>query len=269
MTDSNNIELSGKYVETIAFGETVKAFVPDSLPPNLNLASPNLLRRLTEANRAIGRLDGIKDMLPDPDLFLYFYVRKEALVSSQIEGTQSSFSDLLLFEAGEIPSVPADDVGKVTNYVAAMNLGLERLKSIPLSSRLLRELHAVMMRGVRGESKNPGEFRRSQNWIGGLRPGKAHFVPPPPHQVAELMSDLEKFIHADTLAEAPLVKAALAHVQFETIHPFLDGNRLKHRCTKVLRMKVSQCTFADFPNPSGRAAGINDISISHKLSPFI
>lgn len=224
MKDSANTELSGKYIETIAFGETVKAFVPDPLPPNLNLASPHLLRRLTEANRALGRLDGIKDMLPDPDLFLYFYIRKEALVSSQIEGTQSSFSDLLLFEADEMPSVPADDVGEVTNYVAAMNLGLERLKSIPLSSRLLRELHAVMMRGVRGESKNPGEFRRSQNWIGGLRPGKAHFVPPPPNQVAELMSDLEKFIHADTLAEAPLVKAALAHVQFETIHPFLDGN---------------------------------------------
>ena len=127
-------------------------------------------------------------MLPNADLFLYFYVRKEALLSSQIEGTQSSFSDLLLFEADETPNVSVDDVGEVTNYVAAMNLGLE--------------LHAVLMRGVRGETKNPGEFRRSQNWIGGTRPGNARFVPPPPDKVTELMSDLEKFIHADELREA-------------------------------------------------------------------
>ena len=141
-------------------------------------------------------------MLPNADLFLYFYVRKEALLSSQIEGTQSSFSDLLLFEADETPNVSVDDVGEVTNYVAAMNLGLERLQTLPLSSRLLKELHAVLMRGVRGETKNPGEFRRSQNWIGGTRPGNARFVPPPPDKVTELMSDLEKFIHADELREA-------------------------------------------------------------------
>lgn len=224
MTDSRKPKMSGHFAQTIAFGETVKAFVPYPLPPQLDLGAPNLLRHLTEANRALGRLDGVKDMLPDPDLFLYFYVRKEALVSSQIEGTQSSFSDLLLFEAEEQPTVPTDDVGEVTNYVEAMNLGLERLKQLPISARLLRELHAVLMRGVRGETKNPGEFRRSQNWIGGSRPGTAHFVPAPPDQVSGLMSDLEKFIHSDKLAEAPLIKAALAHVQFETIHPFLDGN---------------------------------------------
>ena len=215
---------SGHYVETVAFDESVRAFVPYPLPPALNLASPALLKRLSDANRALGRLDGIKDLLPNPDLFLYFYVRKEALLSSQIEGTQSSFSDLLLFEADETPEVSVDDVGEVTNYVAAMNLGLERLNTLPISSRLIRELHAVLMRGVRGEHKSPGEFRRSQNWIGGTRPGNARFVPPPPNKVEELMSDLEKFIHADELAEAPLIKAALVHVQFETIHPFLDGN---------------------------------------------
>ena len=221
---SESQQLSGQYVETVAFGETVRAFVPNALPPQIDLAAPKTLKRLNEANRALGRLDGIKDLLPNPDLFLYFYVRKEALLSSQIEGTQSSFSDLLLFEADETPRVSVDDVGEVTNYVAAMNLGLERLDRLPISTRLLKELHAVLMQGVRGENKSPGEFRRSQNWIGGTRPGNAHYVPPPPNQVVELMSDLEKFIHSDELAEAPLVKAALAHVQFETIHPFLDGN---------------------------------------------
>ncbi len=236
MVDSSNTTLSGHYVETAAFGETVRAFVPDVLTPKLDLSAPALLSRLTEANRALGRLDGIKDMLPDLDLFLYFYVRKEALVSSQIEGTQSSFSDLLLFEADELPTVSADDVGEVANYVAAMNLGLKRLGELPISSRFLKELHAVLMRGVRGETKNPGEFRRSQNWIGGTRPGNAHFVPAPPNKVTALMSDLEQFIHSETLAEASLIKAALVHVQFETIHPFLDGNGRLGRLLIVLML---------------------------------
>ena len=183
-------------------------------------------------------------MLPNADLFLYFYVRKEALLSSQIEGTQSSFSDLLLFEADEAPNVSPDDVGEVTNYVAAMNLGLERLNKLPLSSRLLRELHAILMQGVRGETKNPGEFRRSQNWIGGSRPGNARFVPPPPDKVPDLMSDLEKFIHADDLAEAPLIKAALVHVQFETIHPFLDGNGRLGRLLIALILVESEALSA-------------------------
>lgn len=235
---------SGRYVETIAFGEKVSAFLPNALPPEINLASPSLLKRLNEANRALGRLDGIKDMLPNADLFLYFYVRKEALLSSQIEGTQSSFSDLLLFEADEAPNVSPDDVGEVTNYVAAMNLGLDRLNKLPLSSRLLRELHEVLMQGVRGETKNPGEFRRSQNWIGGSRPGNARFVPPPPDKVPDLMSDLEKFIHADDLAEAPLIKAALVHVQFETIHPFLDGNGRLGRLLIALMLVESEALSA-------------------------
>lgn len=224
MTQNQNNELSGHFIETAAFGETVRSFMPAPLPPTINLAKPEILRRLTEANRALGRLDGIKDLLPNPDLFLYFYTRKEALLSSQIEGTQSSFSDLLLFEANETPHSSIDDVGEVSNYVAAMKLGLAQLNTMPLSTRLLKEIHAVLMRGVRGQNKSPGEFRRSQNWIGGTRPGRAQFVPPPPNQVEALMSDMEKFIHADTLSEAPLVKAALVHVQFETIHPFLDGN---------------------------------------------
>ncbi len=235
---------SGHYVETVAFGETVRAFVPDNLPPEIDLGEPRLLRRLTEANRALGRLDGIKDLLPNPDLFLYFYVRKEALLSSQIEGTQSSFSDLLLFEADETPRVSADDVSEVSNYVSAMNLGLRRLNELPLSTRLLKEMHAVLMRGVRGENKNPGEFRRSQNWIGGTRPGRAQFVPPPPDQVTAFMSDLEKFIHADILSEAPLIKAALVHVQFETIHPFLDGNGRLGRLLIALMLVESESLSA-------------------------
>ena len=235
---------SGHYVETVAFGETVRAFVPDNLPPEIDLGEPRLLRRLTEANRALGRLDGIKDLLPNPDLFLYFYVRKEALLSSQIEGTQSSFSDLLLFEADETPRVSTDDVSEVSNYVSAMNLGLRRLNELPLSTRLLKEMHAVLMRGVRGENKNPGEFRRSQNWIGGTRPGRAQFVPPPPDQVTALMSDLEKFIHADILSEAPLIKAALVHVQFETIHPFLDGNGRLGRLLIALMLVESESLSA-------------------------
>ena len=216
---------TGDFVRTQHEGEVVEAFVPNALPPRLDLSAPDLFRRVTKANLNLGRLDGIRTTLPNIDLFLYFYVRKEALLSSQIEGTQSSFSDLLLFEAdAAAPSVSVDDVTEVTNYIAAMNEGLERLRSLPISMRLLRELHAILMRGVRGQHKRPGEFRTSQNWIGGSRPGNAHFVPPPPDRVVDLLSDLERFIHSDTLSEAPLVKAALVHVQFETIHPFLDGN---------------------------------------------
>ena len=220
--------LTGRYVNTAAprelGGQSIRAFVPHALPPKIDLSHPDLLRRLTEANRALGRLDGIRDMVPNPDLFLYFFIRKEALLSSQIEGTQSSLSDLLLIEADAAPNVAYDDVAEVTNYVTAMNYGLERLQDIPLSTRLIREMHGLLMQGVRGRNKNPGEFRTTQNWIGGLLPGVASFVPPPPQHVVPLMSDLEKFIHANTLSEAPLIKAAFVHVQFETIHPFLDGN---------------------------------------------
>jgi Fic family protein len=183
-----------------------------------------LYKPLDQAMKALGALDALAKLLPDIGLFLFMYVRKEALVSSQIEGTQSSLSDLLLFENAENPLVPLDDVEEVCNYIAALNHGLERMQEgFPLSIRLIREMHKILLRGGRGANKDPGEFRRSQNWIGGIRPGKALYVPPPPELVAGLMSDLEKFIHDDHKLPT-LVKAALIHVQFETIHPFLDGN---------------------------------------------
>lgn len=203
--------------------EPFRAFVPKALPPDPPLRIEGALaRRLERAGIALGRLDGLISLLPDPSLFLYTYVRQEAVLSSQIEGTQSSLSDLLLFEIEEAPGVPIVDVHEVSNYVRAMEHGLERLKEgFPLSNRLLREIHAILLEGVRGGEKDPGEFRRSQNWIGGSRPGNARYVPPPPERVPELMSDLEKFLHAEIPV---LVKAGIAHAQFETIHPFLDGN---------------------------------------------
>jgi Fic family protein len=170
-------------------------------------------------------LDGVATILPSTPLFPYMYVRKEALLSSQIEGTQSSLSDLLLFENHEIPQVPLDDVAEVSNYVAAIEHGLKRLRGgFPMSLRLIREMHAILLQSGRGASHQPGEFRRSQNWIGGTRPGNALFVPPPPDRLHECLDAFEKFLHANDRQLPPLVKAGLAHVQFETIHPFLDGN---------------------------------------------
>jgi len=181
-------------------------------------------RQLEQALLACGRLDAITGLLPDPDLFLYAYVRREAVLSSQIEGTQSSLSDLLLFELEEAPGVPLDDVVEVSNYVAALEHGIVRLgEGFPLCVRLIREIHAQLLSRGRGANKQPGEFRTSQNWIGGTRPGNARFVPPPPQEVEPCMAALERFLH-DPAAPGTLVKAALAHVQFETIHPFLDGN---------------------------------------------
>ncbi len=202
------------------------AFVPSALPPKpplaLTTADQNLLER---ANRALGKLDGMTSLLPDTSLFIYAYVRKEALGSSQIEGTQSSFADLLLFENDQVPGVPLEDVREVSDYVAALDHGIKRLRSgFPLSLRLVREIHGVLLRGGRGSNKTPGEFRRSQVWIGGSRPGNARFVPPPTDRVVECMGALEKFLHGNPVETPTLLKAALAHVQFETIHPFLDGN---------------------------------------------
>jgi Fic family protein len=205
-------------------GERVRAFVPNPLPPDLELSN-DLRRALDAALLALGRLDGISAFLPDPDVFLYTYVRKEAVLSSQIEGTQSSLSDLLRAELDEAPGVPLDDVAEVSNYVAALHHGLARLRGgFPISNRLLREMHEILLRSGRGAAKQPGEFRRSQNWIGGTRPGNAAFVPPPPERVEELMAALERFLHGQPVDTPPLLKAGLAHVQFETIHPFLDGN---------------------------------------------
>lgn len=218
--------LTGHYEITHVASETVRSFVPDPLPPEPPLVLDGPRQVLLErALLALGRLDSVATLLPDPHLFLYAYVRKEALLSSQIEGTQSSLSDLLLFELEEAPGVPMDDVVEVSNYVAALEHGLERLKGgFPVSNRLIREVHAKLLSRGRGSDKLPGEFRRSQNWIGGTRPGNTRFVPPPPHAVDECMRDLERFIHNEQTPLPALVKAAMAHVQFETIHPFLDGN---------------------------------------------
>ena len=211
---------------SIVGGERVRAYVPEPLPPVPALDIDGSLRdRLDAALLALGRLDSVSTLLPDTHVFLYMYVRKEAVLSSQIEGTQSSLSDLLLYEASESPGVPLDDVVEVSNYVAAMEHGLDRIRhGFPLSNRLVREIHAILLRGGRGAEKSPGEFRRSQNWIGGSRPGNARFVPPPPDEVPACMGALERWLHDDPERTPTLLKAALSHVQFETIHPFLDGN---------------------------------------------
>jgi len=220
-------ERAGRVVAVQPGPEGYSAFVPAPLPPDPPVRIDSRTQALLdEANQALGRLDGVTLLLPDPGQFLYSYIRKEAVLSSQIEGTQSSLSDLLLFENEAAPGVPLDDVEETSNYIAAMTHGLHRIESgeLPLSNRLLREVHALLMSGVRGGDKAPGEFRRSQNWLGGTRPGNARFVPPPPPEVVPAMSDLEKFLHDDPEPTPILIKAALAHVQFETIHPFLDGN---------------------------------------------
>jgi Fic family protein len=212
-------------VTTAVGGERVRAFVPPPLPPVPPIRMAGLLRLLEEANRAVGRLDGVTSILPGPPLFIYMYVRKEAVLSSQIEGTQSSLSDLLLFESEEAPGVPLDDVQEVSNYVAAMTHGLSRLRDgFPLSLRLIREIHQVLLAKGRGSAQEPGEFRHSQNWVGGTRPGNALYVPPPPNLVMACMGDLETFLHASAPDLPLLIKAALIHLQFESIHPFLDGN---------------------------------------------
>ena len=221
------MKATGTYITTSTAGESFKAFVPAPLPPSPSLQLTERDHDLIEkANRALGRLDGVTSMLPDVSLFIYFYVRKEAVLSSQIEGTQSSFSDLLLHEEHLAPAVPLDDVQEVSNYVAAMNHGPKRLRQdqFPLSIRLIREMHKVLLAKGRGSDKTPGEFRRSQNWLGGTRPGNARFVPPPPDRLTGCLDNLEKFLHDQPGRTPVLIKAALAHVQFETIHPFLDGN---------------------------------------------
>ena len=215
-----------RYVTSLVSGERVRSFVPAPLPPDprtLDLAS--LQNILAEANQAIGRLDGMTSAFPDLNLFLYSYVRKEAVLSSQIEGTQSSLSDLLLYENAETPGVPLEDVREVSNYVAALNHGLKRLRGgFPLSLRLIREIHEVLLAKGRGSHAQPGEFRRSQNWIGGTRPGNAVYIPPPPEYVMDCLGDLEMFLHNEKRSLPLLIRAGLVHAQFETIHPFLDGN---------------------------------------------
>ncbi|HGY90473.1 MAG TPA: Fic family protein [Planctomycetes bacterium] len=217
---------TGHYDVTPFDGESVRAFLPAPLPPDPPLVLDGSLQpTLEKATLALGRLDAVSTLLPEPSLFLYSYVRKEAVLSSQIEGTQSSLSDLLLFELEEAPGALIDDVQEASNYVAALTHGLERLRNgFPLSSRLIREIHRVLLAHGRGADKDPGEFRRSQNWIGGTRPGNAAFVPPPHVALADCMTSFERFLHAEDDGLPVLVRVGLAHVQFETIHPFLDGN---------------------------------------------
>lgn len=217
---------TGRYEVTTTVGERVEAFVPNPLPPQPRLdLSGDIHARIERAALSLGRLDGVSVLLPDTSLFLYSYVRKEAVLSSQIEGTQSSLSDLLLFEIDQAPGVPVDDVVEVSGYVRALEHGLARLRGgLPVSARLIKEMHARLLERGRGSDRQPGEFRRSQNWIGGTRPGNAHFVPPPHTEVPGCISELERFVHDEDNDLPRLVTAGLVHAQFETIHPFLDGN---------------------------------------------
>ncbi len=228
MTMQSPSSPTGHYIVTVVGGEEVRAFVPTPLPPSPPLLMDGpLVMALDEASRALGRFDGAVRHLPDATLLIYSYVRKEAVLSSQIEGTHSSLTDLMRHELGAAPGVPLDDVLEVSRYVAALDHAVARMADpagLPLCNRLLREAHRILLTGARGADKRPGEFRTSQNWIGGRRPGTAVFVPPPATEAHEAISELEKFLHADDDHLPPLVRAGLAHVQFETIHPFLDGN---------------------------------------------
>jgi Fic family protein len=230
--------LQGRYLKVATAGESFQAFVPAPLPPRPAIDwTPALRGRFDAALVALGRLDAVTDLLPNAALLLYSFVRKEAVLSSQIEGTQSSLADLLLFEIDEQPGVPIDDAREVSRCVAALAHGVQRLREgFPLCLRLLREMHAVLMDHPRGVGKAPGEFRRSQVWIGGTRPGNAVFVPPPADALADCLGDFERFLHDLPEATPALVKAGLAHVQFETIHPFLDGNGRIGRLLIVLQL---------------------------------
>lgn len=218
--------LQGRYLKLATAGESFKAFVPAPLPPQSAVDwTPALRVRFDAALLALGRLDAVTDLLPNASSLLYSFVRKEAVLSSMIEGTRSSLADLLLFELDEQPGVPVEDAREVSRYVAALEHGLTRLhEGFPLSLRLIREVHEVLLGGGRGSKLTPGEFRSSQVWIGGTRPGNAVFVPPPANEVADCLKHLERFLHDQPEVTSPLLKAALAHVQFESIHPFLDGN---------------------------------------------
>jgi len=216
---------AGTFRRAVTGDEAYYVFYPKPLPPDPPLEIEPLQDLADRANQALGRLDGVTLLLPNADQFLYSYIRKEAVLSAQIEGSQSSLSELLLFEHEDAPGVPSREIAEPLNYVGAMYHGLERIEGgFPLSNRLIKEIHERLVAGVRGGDKTPGDFRTSQNWIGGTRPGNARFVPPPPEEVVPAMSDLEKFLHDQPLKTPILIKAALSHAQFETIHPFLDGN---------------------------------------------
>jgi Fic family protein len=219
---------TGRYVTTTVAGEPVKAFVPDPLPPRLTVKGlQELSEPLREAEAALARLGLAGEIIPSINWFVYAFVRKEALLSSEIEGTQATLVDVLAWEQTDQPGASSiEDIEEVTNYVAAVNYAFEQIRSpkgAPISVRLFNDCHRMLMQGVRGANKQPGEIRRSQNWIGGTRPGNAVFVPPPPERIVDLLGDLERYIHGKHDL-APLLRVALVHVQFETIHPYLDGN---------------------------------------------
>ena len=202
-----------------------KAFVPESFPPkDLLIWDEDLIMLLSNADRAIGKLNAIDELVPDVDFFIFMYVTKEASLSSQIEGTQATMIDYFKAEAKLMDKELASDVDEIKNYINAMNYGFKRLKKLPMSCRLMKEIHGVLLKGVRGQHRTPGKFRKTQNWIGGPTIETAVFVPPPPHDMLNAISDLEKFFHITSKKYPPLIKAGLIHAQFETIHPFLDGN---------------------------------------------
>lgn len=223
-----NKRVTGTYIKCSVNEDPYSAFVPFPLPPNPPLRLDDSMCDLMEkANRALGRLDGVTALLPDTHLFTYFYVRKEAVLSSQIEGTQSSLQELLLFEIDDAPGAPLDDVQVVSSYVRALNHGIQSIrdeKGLPLSLRLLRDMHGILLKEGRGSEKTPGEFRRSQNWVGGTKPSNAKYVPPPRERLDDCLDYFEKFLYDKPARTPVLIKAALAHVQFESIHPFQDGN---------------------------------------------
>lgn len=235
---------AGSFVRQQGGPEGYKAFVPKPLPPAL-VMDDGLVRLHEAAALALGQLAGASAHL-DPDRLLYMYVRKEAVLSSRIEGTRSTLSELLAFENVAAPGTPSDDVREVSRYVAALLHGYDSIRTgrLPLSLRLIREMHSRLVEGGRGERQDPGEFRRTQNWIGGTRPGNAVFVPPPPHEVMPALDQWERFVHDEGMSTPTLIKAALAHAQFETIHPFLDGNG------RVGRLLISLILLADGALPT-------------------
>ncbi|MDD4262615.1 MAG: Fic/DOC family N-terminal domain-containing protein [Syntrophaceticus schinkii] len=222
---------SGRYVQQI---EGYQSFIPNPLPPEPLNVDWDMQELLSKADRALGRLDGITEILPNPDLFVAMYIKQEAVHSSQIEGTQASLIEVLEFESKSI--MPNKDIFEVVNYINAIKYGLERLKTLPLSLRLIREIHQRLLRNVRGSEKDPGYFRKTQNWIGGYghRLDDAVFIPPPVSEAIAAMNDLEKFLHDEAIKLPVLIKVGLVHAQFETIHPFLDGNGRMGRLLSTL-----------------------------------
>lgn len=237
----------GNYIKSsLVSEEPYKTYVPLPLPPQQEINIAEISEWLEKANLTVGELNGVMETAINPEVINYMYIRKEAVLSSQIEGTQSTLDDLLRYESETVAGVPLDDVAEVSSYVAAVNHGLKRIQNgFPLCLRLVREIHKILLANSRGRHKNPGEFRRSQNWIGGTRPGNARFVPPPPDLVQDCLGDLEKFMHAGDKMPM-LVKAALIHQQFETIHPFLDGNGRTGRLLITLYLYVKGFLHSPF-----------------------